>query len=175
MRKFLVIFLLVFLTGCTAPLQNTQMETTEPTIDLGHADHHASKRRLERNFYVEKVQTESTEYYLSYHEPDGCSTRVYNLYHGYLEPKLFCQNNSFYFINQTEGYHTVISDGRLEKVSFSGEYSSLQVKEGFVLNYIIRTDGQYVYCAVNEGKAFLRADLALSSWEEIPEAIALGE
>lgn len=175
MKKFLIIVLLLFLTGCATAPEEIQKETTGSVVNLEHADHHAPKRRTARNFYVEKVQRESTEYYLSYHEPDGCSTRVYNLHYGYLEPQLFCQNNCFYYINHTEGYNTVISDGVLEKVTFSGEYSSLQVDEGYTLNYIIRVDEQYIYCAANEGTAFLRADLELYGWEEVTEKIAYGE
>lgn len=166
--------LLLFLAGCTGMPQNSQNIPVESVADLEHTDHHAEERRIERNFYVEKVQRESTEYYLSYHEPDGCSTRVYNLHHGYLQPELFCQKNSFYYVNHIEGYNTVVSDGVLGRVTFSGDYSNLKVPDGYVLNYIIRTDEQYIYCAVNEGMSFLRADIELLGWEEVTEQVATG-
>lgn len=184
MKKLLIIILALFLTGCVPvqkdTLQESQMNTQEESIDTGHTDHHSAQTRKARNFFLEHVDNELGELYLAYNEPDGCVTRLCNVtrdpHSERLEPQLIHQNNAFYYLLYEEGYGNdygkVLSDGYLYRIDFSGEKTSLQVPESFTLGHIIRTDESYIYCTANDGKNYLRADLALTGWEETTKETA---
>ncbi len=181
-----VLTLSVLLAGCT-PAQtntptNTQTDTREESIDTGHRDHHVTQTREARNFFLEKVDGELPQLWLSYNEPDGCITRLCGVpgMHNSIriEPKLIQQGNAFYYLLYEEGYGDdygkVLSDGHLYRIDFSGETISLQAPTDFALGHIIRTDQSYIYCTANEGETYLRADLELTAWEEITEEAAEG-
>lgn len=189
MKRWIVfVFVLsVLLSGCnlvqTNTPTNTQVDTREESIDTGHRDHHVAQTREERYFFLEQVDSELPQLCLSYNEPDGCVTRLCEVTNApateRFEPKMVQQSKAFYYLLYEEGYGDdygkVLSDGYLYRIDFSGEKTYLQVSEGFALGHIIRTDDRYIYCTANEGENYLRADLALTGWEEITEEAAKGE
>ena len=139
------------------PTQNTELGPA------GHADHTAEQARHKDNFFVECVRNEGVTYYLSYREPDGCVSRIYTFGNNDQEPKLYIKNRCFYFIES----NWERTDGILCAVSFAGEVNKQVFNEDIRLNYIIRLDGDGVYCCANEGETYLKVSLDLGTWETV--------
>lgn len=165
--------LLLLLGGCTAAKKQDKL----PDDAYAHADHHVAQTRKEQNFYLESVDKgELTAVYLSYKEADGCITQLCELdVDPYHMPELFCQGSAFYYICHTQAMGGEIeSDGYLYSVGFDGEKKLLKAEDAVDLGYIVRTDENYVYCAINDAQAYVRSDLGLTGWTECSREEALG-
>jgi len=160
---------LLLLCGCGADLSSEQ---TRPS-DSGH-DHHAPQVRSRQFFFVEEVRHEGVDYYFSYHEPDGCVTRVGKLCSNQDKPALVYHNDTVYYF---DGYYDADrqeSDGTISSISFTGQTASLTWDGELRPSAIIRVDDTGVYCEAEDGISYIRAELDLSAFEIVPEEIALG-
>ena len=160
----LVLAVLLVFTGCDLLLP----EVTQSTVPYyyGHTDHVAPRARRQSGFFLDTVSNERVTVYLAYNEPDGCVTHVLSFEH-WDEPTLFCENRTFYYINKQRALiDGVESEGILRSVTFEGQTASL-IAGDLVLDYIIRTDENYIYCAANQTETYIRANLALTQWEKI--------
>ena len=158
MKRLLSFFaVLLLLTGCASNSETRQTEASQH-------DHFAPQVRQEELFYLEEEQMpECTMYYLAYKEPDGCVTRIYSFMND--KPKMYACESAFYYIfNDSDA---------LERVSFTGEYSSLRLDGDSSIEYIVRTSEDGIYCAVDQGNGYIRVALDLGAWETVSAEQAL--
>lgn len=167
MKKLVfVLFAVLLLTGCDLSVPEETRETAP--YYAGHTDHVAPVARTRAGFFVDTVRNEATTHYLSFREPDGCVTHVVSFDHWDEAPELHCIGKTFYYINGDVGG----TEGILRSVTFAGEQKYLKAGE-LTLNYIVRTDDSYIYCAADEGQAYVRIPLDMSQWETVSREEAI--
>ncbi len=158
MKRILsILAVLLLLSGC---MSDAPARQTEPSAH----EHFAPQVRQETLFYLEEEeQAMCTMYYLSYREPDGCSTRIYSFMNE--KPKLYACEGAFYYIWN--------GSATLERVSFTGDHSTLNLDNGSAIAYIVRTAQDGIYCAIDQGDGYICVSLDLSTWEDVSAEQAL--
>lgn len=161
--------LVCLLCGCGTDLSGGP---TRPT-DSGH-DHHAPQMRNRQSFFVEEVRHEGVDWYLAYKELDGCVTRVGLLSSDQEEPDLFYFDSTFYYFTGYYDAQRKECTGTINSIGFNGEIASLPWDGEIRPCAIIRVDESGVFCEAEDGVSYIRAELDLSTFEIVPEEIALG-